>query len=170
MLPGLCVVEFHGSNGIKQLHPLFDSHQSFLLRCDILSEFLITLVRKMCFNKRDILENPIPGESVRSFSSLLRRLIQRWEKQLAENRICFTNHFSSHYYNSLGKRWFFKISLEIDTRVNKFEKLMKPVKIGTLCPIKKICSSFLHLLQSRRKATWKEDMMFNHFLNRWKRT
>lgn len=64
----------------------------------------------------------------------------------------------------------FKISLEIDTRVNKFEKLMKLVKIGTLCPIKKICSSFLHLLQSRRKATWKENMMFNHFLNRWKRT
>lgn len=91
-----------------QLHLPVNSHQSFLLRCDILSEFLITLVRKMCFNKRDILENTIPGESMRSFSSLLRRLIQRWEKQLAENRICFMNHFSGHYYNSLGKRWFLK--------------------------------------------------------------
>lgn len=30
----------------------------------------------------------------------------------------------------------FKISLEIDTRVNNFEKLMKLVKIGILCPIK----------------------------------
>lgn len=39
-----------------QLHLPVDSNQSFLLRCDILSEFLITLVRKMCFNKRDILE------------------------------------------------------------------------------------------------------------------
>lgn len=91
-----------------QLHLPVDSHQSFLLRCDILSEFLITLVRKMFFNKRDILENPIPGESVRSFRSLLRRLIQGWEKQLAENRICFMNHFSGHYYNSLGKRRFLK--------------------------------------------------------------
>lgn len=61
----------------------------------------------------------------------------------------------------------FKIPIEIDTRAHKFEKLMKLAKIITLCPIKK-CSSFIPLLQSRRKATWKEDIMFHHFLNRWK--
>jgi hypothetical protein len=70
MISGTCAVEFHGSNGIKQFHLPIDSHQSFLLGCDILSEDLITHVGNMCFNKRDILQNPIPRKSVRNLQLL----------------------------------------------------------------------------------------------------